>query len=306
MPVDQTMNTVIDWRSEYAGSSRDVVIDGWRFHYREAGCGPPVLFVHGNPTWSFFWRDYLRELSTTHRTIAVDHIGCGHSDKPRCYDYRLSRHVANLGQFIDRLDLRDITLVGHDWGGAIGLGAVIEREDRVSRLVFFNTGLFPPPFFPLRIRVCRTPWMGTMAVRGFNLFARAARSMAAANPAKLSPEFKAGIIAPYDSWANRIAIDRFVRDIPTGRESPTWKLLEQIETSSRRFHNHPVCLIWGMRDWCFRPECLERIIALFPHAEVHRIGNAGHWVVEEAKDQTIPIMRKFLNVDVRRMMAAEA
>jgi haloalkane dehalogenase len=114
-----------DWRSLYPFASHWIEIDGHRLHYLDEGSGPPVLLVHGNPTWSFYWREAVKALRATHRVIAVDHIGCGLSDKPSpCdYPYRLARRVADLGRLIEALDLADLALVAHDWGGAIGMGA---------------------------------------------------------------------------------------------------------------------------------------------------------------------------------------
>jgi haloalkane dehalogenase len=293
------MTSTVDWRSQYPFSSKYLSLGAVRYHYVDEGKGRPVLFVHGNPTWSFFWRDYIRCLSPVCRAIAVDHIGCGFSDKPQTYDYSLARHIENLCQLIDQLALNDITLVGHDWGGAIGMGAALQRPDRFSRLIFFNTATFPPPFFPLRIRACRMPVVGSLAVRGLNLFARAAVHMAVEDRSSLTDEFRAGIGAPYNSWRNRIGIERFVRDIPTTKSHPTWQMLERIEQGCRRFADRPTCLVWGMRDWCFRPSCLDRMILLFPQAQIHRIMNAGHWVAEEAKDQVLPIIRTFLEPTTR-------
>ncbi len=111
------------WRSLYPFQSRELVVGGHRYRYLDEGQGEVLLLVHGNPTWSFYWRNIIPRLAHKYRLVAVDHMGCGLSDKPRYYPYRLNQHVDNLSQFVKRLDLQRITLVGHDWGGAIGLGA---------------------------------------------------------------------------------------------------------------------------------------------------------------------------------------
>jgi haloalkane dehalogenase len=251
--------------------------------------------VHGNPTWSFFWRNLILGLRDQYRAVAVDHLGCGLSDKPQRYPYTLQQHTANLVRLVDELDLQRITLLVHDWGGAIGLGAALERPARFTRLVLFNTGAFPPPFVPLRIRVCRTPVFGTLAVRGLNLFARAALSMAMSEPARLTPAIKSGLLAPYDSWANRVAIQQFVRDIPFTRLHPTWRTLEVLEERLPTLASRPTQMIWGMRDWCFKPLCLDRLLRVFSTAEVHRLADAGHYVVEDAHEQIVPLVRAFLD-----------
>lgn len=267
-------------------------LEGLKYHYLDEGAGPPLLFVHGNPTWSFYWRNLILGLREKYRCIAVDHIGCGLSDKPQDYRYTLSQHIANLKALIEKLDLHEATLVAHDWGGAIGLGAVLDLPERFSRIVLFNTGAFPPPFIPWRIGICKTPLFGDIALRGLNGFARLALKMAVEKP--LPREVKAGLIAPYDSWAHRIATLRFVQDIPLSPRHPTWQVLERIEAGLPSLANRPIQLIWGMRDWCFRPECLERFRKHWPNAEAHPFEEAGHYVVEDAKDQVLPLMREFL------------
>ena len=134
-----------DWRSLYPFESHELWLDSLRYHYLDEGSGEPLLMVHGNPTWSFYWRNLILALRDDYRTIAPDHIGCGLSDKPENYCYTLAQHIDNLVQLIRELDLTNITLLAHDWGGSIGLGAALELPERFSRIVLFNTAAFPPP-----------------------------------------------------------------------------------------------------------------------------------------------------------------
>src|SRR5262249_12252675 len=122
-----------------------------RLHYLDEGAGQPLLFVHGNPTWSFYWRNLILGLRDQFRCVAVDHIGCGLSDKPQQYDYSLQQRIDDLVELVEPLELKQATLVAHDWGGAIGLGTVLRLPDRFGRIVLFDTGAFPPPFVPSRI-----------------------------------------------------------------------------------------------------------------------------------------------------------
>ena len=283
-----------DWRPLYPFASHELRLEGLRYHYVDEGSGRPLLFVHGNPTWSFHWRRLIEALRGRFRAVAPDHIGCGLSDKPQDYPYTLARHIENLVQLVEHLDLSDITLVAQDWGGPIGLGAALARPERFSRIVLFNTGAFPPPYVPPRIRICRTPLLGTLAIRGLNLFLRAALVMTVEDRSCLTPAVRAGILAPYDSWANRVAIDGFVRDIPLTRRHPTWRTLADIEAGLPSLADRPALFIWGMRDWCFRPQCLERLIESFPNAKVHRLETAGHWVMEEAHDRILTLVQGFL------------
>ncbi len=287
--------TAADWRRLYPFSSQYASVDGYRLHYLDEGAGGHVfLMVHGNPTWSFYWRNLVAAWRDRFRVVVPDHLGCGLSDKPQRYGYSLQQHTANLVELIEFLDLSHITLFAHDWGGAIGLNAVRACPERFERFVLFNTGSFPPPRVPRRIAVCRTPLLGTIALRGFNLFARAAQHMATCHPRGLHADVLAGLIAPYDSWSNRVAIQAFVSDIPLTRRHLTYTELEKLESFLPTVRDKPTQLIWGMRDWCFDKTCLERFRLLLPEAAVHRIDDAGHWVVEDAPDQIIQVVNEFL------------
>ncbi len=243
---------------------------------------PTIVCVHGNPTWSFTYREIVNGQRESSRVIAVDNMGCGLSDKPQHYPYNLDRHIDNLVGLIQTLDLRRITFVVHDWGGAIGLGAAVRVPERVSGLVVLNTAAFPPPYFPWRIRACRIPIIGNWAMRQLNLFARAALVMTINRLPRLPEDVASGLIAPYDSWHNRVAIARFVQDIPTRATQQTWQRLVAIQQALTRLGDRPIELVWGMQDWCFRPECLDRFEAIWPDAKVTRLNDVGHYVMEEA------------------------
>jgi haloalkane dehalogenase len=283
-----------DWRPLYPFCSRYLSLGSLRYHYVDEGAGEPLVFVHGNPTWSFYWRNLILGLKDQYRCLAVDHIGCGLSDKPQDYPYTLAQHTENLCSFIEQLDLRGVTMLVHDWGGAIGLGAAIKLKERIKRLVIFNTGAFPPPFVPARIAACRTPIVGRIALRGMNLFARAALSMAVEKPERMTPEVQAGLLAPYDDWANRVAIWRFVRDIPFTKSHPTYATLAALDQQLPTLAELPIALIWGMRDWCFRPECLRRFQAVYSQAETHELADCGHYVIEDGYERIVPILKRFL------------
>lgn len=287
------------WRRLYPFASRELVIDGLRCHYVDEGRGPPLLLVHGNPTWSFYWRSLLTGLSDAHRLVAPDQIGCGLSEKPprSRYPYTLRRRINDLCRLIERLDLRSITLVAHDWGGAVGMGAAVEMPERFERFVLMNTAAFPAPHCPWRIRICRAPLLGPLAVQGLNLFARAALVMATARQAGLPSEVRDGLLAPYDSWRHRAAIYHFVRDIPLSPRHESYATLARVASRLGRFEDHPFCFFWGMRDWCFTPWFLDQWLARFPRAEVHRFADAGHYVLEDAAERIIPSLRTFLQAD---------
>jgi haloalkane dehalogenase len=243
--------------------------------------------VHGNPTWSFAWRKLVAALSHNHRVIAIDHLGCGFSEKPQQPRlYTLQSHIHRLGQLVQLLDLQNISLFAHDWGGAIGMGCAALHAHRFHRFVLMNTGAFRSTAIPLRIAVCRIPLLGQLGVQGLNLFSRAATVMAVAKP--LSAAAKAGYLAPYNSWASRIAVRQFVHDIPLNQTHPSYATLCQVEQGLAQFKDHPVQLIWGMQDWCFTPhEFLAGFQARFPKANTLKLHDASHYVFEDAPEALI-------------------
>ncbi len=290
------MTRSADWRGLYPFASHAIDVGGHRYHYLDEGAGATLLLVHGNPTWSFYWRELVKALRGRYRLIVPDHVGCGLSDKPRpeAYSYRLAQRIEDLRCLIEHLRLEQITLLAHDWGGAIGMGAAVEMPQRFARFVLFNSAAFAAQRIPWRIRVCRTPLLGRLGVQGLNLFARAALRMAVAKPERITPAVRAGLLAPYDTWQHRTAIDRFVGDIPLAPRHPSYDTLARIEAGLAQFRDRPTCLIWGMRDWCFTPHFLARFLEFFPAAEVHRLADAGHYVVEDAYEQIVPILERFL------------
>ncbi len=284
------------WKEQYPFPSNYVSVGNYRQHYIDQGdeSNETLLMVHGNPTWSFYWRHLVTDLSNHYRTIAIDHLGCGLSDKPTNYDYCLENHIQNTCALVEKLDLKNVTLLAHDWGGAIGMGSLLKLKDRFSRIVLFNTAAFPPPYIPFRIRVCRWPVFGQIALQGFNLFARAAVTMGTERKGGLRQATADGLLAPYDNWQNRTAIYRFVKDIPLSPSHRTWRVLDEIETRLVEVKDLPIHLIWGMKDWCFRPECLDRLVTHWPNAEVTKFETAGHYVVEDEAERITPIVQKFL------------
>lgn len=293
-----------DWRQLCPFASHWADLPGGRMHYLDEGpqaasdnAAPTLLFVHGNPTWSFHWRRLIEALRPSYRCVAPDHMGCGLSEKPSRL-LTLDDHINNLCALIGQLRLERVTLVAQDWGGAIGLGAMQQAPERLERIVLFNTGAFPPRYIPWRIRVCRIPVLGRLGVQGANLFSLAALRMTLARRKSLEPVVAAGYLAPYDTWSNRRGVYGFVHDIPNGENHPTWQTLATIERRLPAFADRPIALIWGMRDWCFRPDCLDRFLEAWPHAEAHRLTDIGHWVVEDAPDEAQAIVEEFVGRSV--------
>ncbi|MCP4783215.1 MAG: alpha/beta fold hydrolase [Fuerstiella sp.] len=268
-------------------------IDGRFIHFVDQGQGPVLLMVHGNPTWSFAWRRLVRDLSSEYRVIVIDHLGCGFSEKPQTDEYALDNHIGRLVAFVEQLDLNDVTLFAHDWGGAIGMGCAGRVPDRFRRFVLMNTAAFRSQRIPLRIAVCRIPLLGTIALRAWNLFSLAALWMAAEQP--LSPAARKGLIAPYDNWANRVAVKEFVHDIPLQQSHRSYAALKAVEDGLKQFQHSPMLLVWGMKDWCFSPEFYREFCERFPEAERHPITDAGHYIFEDAHDELLTTAREFLH-----------
>ena len=287
------------------GSHFLTLAEGLRYHYVDESTGtedrPVLLMVHGNPTWSYFWRSLITKFRDQHRCIAPDHIGCGLSDKPdeAEYPFTLEQRITDLVQLIEHLDLKRITLIVHDWGGAIGMGAATRLPDRFEQFVFMNTSAFRNTDCPIRIRLCRLPFFGRLAIQGLNLFSHGTLWMATANRKKLSRAVRSALLAPYNSWDNRLAIYRFVQDIPLLPRHPSYETLKKVEESLPMFREHPVCLIWGMLDWCFSPEYLKLFLQFFPEADVHRLEKAHHLVLEDAPEEVAAALETFLQTTSR-------
>ena len=267
---------------------------GPRMHYLDVGTGETLLFLHGNPTWSFYWRNLIHEYSSRYRCIAPDHVGMGLSDKPQEYKYQLEQHVENMVQLITALDLHDITLVVHDWGGPIGYATALRLPERFRRFVVFNTmsrmGNFPPS-----IRYLRIPMLGPAFVRGWNGFVKYALSKGTSKPKTLRGPIADGYKAPYNSWANRVAIQAFVDDIPLEDDHPTKGFGEALQRQLPDLGEHPHLIIWGDQDFVFHHYFRDCWIEDMPEAEVHVLPDANHLVVEDATTQIIPLMTDFLD-----------
>ncbi len=282
-PSGDGPSTIPAWLKEiYPFTPRRFDTGSGAMSYLDEGSGDEaVVMVHGNPTWSFFYRNVVLALRGHLRCIVPDHLGCGLSDKPQDYHYTLGNHIANLTALLASLKLRRIHLIVHDWGGPIGLGTLLPQADKLGRVVILNTAAFADTVIPLRIRLCRAPILGEVIVRGFNGFARPATWMAVTQP--LPAVVKRGFLFPYDSWANRIATHRFVRDIPTGRGEPSDAALAAIEAQLPLLREKSVRIIWGGQDFCFNRHYFDRWVKLLPGADATYLEHAGHYLLEDAR-----------------------
>lgn len=287
-------------KAPYPFKSHFLQIQGLRLHYLDEGVGDPLVMLHGNPTWSYFFRNVVEAVRANYRAIVPDHIGCGLSDKPDDdhYHYTLSRRVDDLEALLDHLNLKEnLTLIVHDWGGMIGLAFACRHPKRVRRLVILNTAGFLLPAekaFPWAIWPFRKTPLGAILVRGFNVFCRgAARWCVARRP--LEPTVRTKYLAPYNSWKNRIAVLRFVQDVPIEPTDPTYPLVRDVGAKLKEICQVPTLIAWGMRDFVFDRGFLAEWQKRVPNAEYHFFPTAGHYLLEDAGPEVIKSITDFLS-----------
>jgi haloalkane dehalogenase len=272
---------------------------GIRMHWLDEGAGDPVVMVHGNPSWSFYYRALVRELSRDHRCIVPDHVGCGLSDKPgdESYTYTLKSRVDDLDALLEHAGVRErVTLVVHDWGGMIGHAWAVRHPERVARIVVLNTAAFhlpPSKRFPALLRLARDFRAGAWLVERHNAFARGATWLGVTRR-KLAPEVSEGLVAPYEPRDSRIATLRFVQDIPLAPGDRAYDLVTETENKLAVLADRPMLVCWGMKDFVFDRHFLAEWRRRFPKAEVHEYPDAGHYVLEDAVEDVVPQVRDFI------------
>ena len=293
-PVD-----ISDLRHLYPFESHYLDINGLKYHYVDEGSGEPLVMVHGNPTWSFYFRELISKLSPAYRTIVPDHLGCGLSDKPdiRTYGFGLEDRVNDLERLLDHLNIgQDITLVLHDWGGMIGMAYAIRHPQSIRRLVLFNTYAFLPPGayrVPLSGHFIRRAGpLASLAVLGFNLFSIGALYLGSRKG--LAGDVKRGLTAPYNCWHHRRAVLRFVQDIPLDPKNDSYRLAKTVDQNLKLFSDTPLLICWGEHDFVFNHSFFDEWLRRFPGAEAHRFSDAGHYVLEDVPEKIIPLVRDFL------------
>jgi cis-3-alkyl-4-acyloxetan-2-one decarboxylase len=296
------MTTTVDispFAHLYPFKSHFADINGLRYHYIDEGAGDPVLMLHGNPTWSFYYRALIKKLSPRYRVICPDHIGCGLSDKPSAkeYGYRLENRADDVAELMSQLGIKEnLTLIVHDWGGFIGCLYALRHLETIRRVVITNTAAFLKPAgkpLPLRLWLLRylTP-LAVPAVLGGNLFCRAALVMAPRK--RLAPDVKKGLIAPYNTWANRIATLKFVQDIAVSPSDPSYSAGRFLEENLHRLKGRPMLICWGKHDFVFDDTYYNEWRRRFPEAECHLFENAGHYVLEDEPEKVPAVIDAFL------------
>ena len=278
-------------KGEYPFNPHFHLLNKEKIHYIDEGSGEVLLMLHGNPTWSFFYRNLAKYFSLNqYRVVVPDHLGCGLSSKPQDYDYTLENHIENTISLIEKLKLTNITLIVHDWGGAIGMGVATRHPELIKKIVVMNTAAFRSMEIPWRINILRNP-VGEWFIRTFNGFAGPATTMAVTK--KLTNDVKKGFVLPYDNFESRIATAKFVRDIPMNEKHPTYKTLSTIEAKLKSL-KVPVLILWGEQDFCFTMNFQKRWLEIFPKAKVRTYPDAGHYLVEDKTAEVINEIEIFL------------
>lgn len=282
-----------DWldASLYPFTSHVLPTDAGRMHYVDEGAGPPIVLLHGNPTWSFLYRDLIHQLTPAYRCVAPDYIGFGRSDKPADATYEPSAQAARVEALITQLDLHDITLVMHDWGGPIGLSYALQHPGRVRRIVIANSWMWPlhdDVRVALFSRLAGSA-LGRAAIMRYNAFARIVLPLAFADRSRLSERAFHHYVAPLAAPSDRMGSWAFPRAL---RSETSW--LASLWRRRAPLERMPMLIVWGLRDPAFRIRHLQRWMDAFPHARVHPLPGVGHYVPEEAPDAFSRFVTSFL------------
>lgn len=268
-------------------------VDGAQMHYVDEGHGKPLVLLHGTPSWSFLYRDVIKALSPHYRCIAPDHLGFGLSDKPEQAAYHPKDHARRLRALIEHLQLRDLTLIVHDFGGPIGLSYALEQPSNVRSLVLFNTWLWslrgePLPEFAGRTSVGP---IGKFFFQQLNFEARVVFKSVWGDKAKLSAALHQQYIKPFPQPSDRQAMLVLARALLNGSD---W--YEELWQQRERIKDIPTLLLWGQKDLIFKQHHLARWQKLFAHAQTVIFPHAGHFVQEEECTAVGPIISQFLTL----------
>lgn len=275
-------------------------IDGVDMHFVDEGSGEPVVMVHGDPTWGYLYRNFIPVLSQRRRCVVPDQMGMGKSANPQERSlYRLQQHRANLEALLLHLDLHDITLVLHDWGGPVGLGVATRHPERIKRLVLMNTWAFVPwpggPF-PRLLELIRSE-RGEAFVLQKNGYLEPALRGTTYHSEQLTKIVMEAYRAPYPTPESRLALLCWSRDIPVQETDVSYAEMKQIEQGLSQFSRIPILLVWGMKDPVLSVSVLHRWQQLYPHATTHELEDASHFLQEDAPERVVQWIEAFLDAN---------
>lgn len=289
------------YKQLYDFSPNYTSVAGHNMHYLDEGAGAPLVMLHGNPSWSFMYRELIKTMRPTHRVIAPDHIGCGLSDKPsdNKYKYTLEQRINDLESLLEQLEIRkNITLVVHDWGGLIGAGYAVRHPDRVAKLVILNSSAFNVPNgkeLHWTLRFCSQSALAVVLIEKMNAFS-VASTLLGVRKHRMPSLVKKAYKAPYHSVSSRRAVVRFIQDIPFEESHLTNRTIQEISDSLYHLNKKPMMICWGEKDFIFDLDFLREWKRRFPRAEVKRFPGAGHYVLEDETEAVCGNIKEFLRI----------
>lgn len=276
---------------EYPFTDQYIQLEAGKMHYVDVGEGETLLFIHGTPTWSFLYRKYIQALSKNYRCIAIDHIGFGLSEKSADFDGTPQSHSQNLTAFIEKLDLTDITLVVHDFGGPIGLSSAIQNHHRVKQIVLFNTWLWGTKNNPQAQKVNKliNSAIGKFMYLWLNVSPKLLIKQGISDKKNLTKEIHAQYIKPFPDKASRLSLWNIGRSLVGSSDwyQEQWEKLDVLA-------NKPWLVLWGRKDTFITTEYLQKWKQRLPKSEVKEY-EAGHFLQEENPTETIEAIEEFMN-----------
>lgn len=274
----------------YPFENRYIQLSSGKMHYIDEGEGALLLFIHGTPTWSFLYRDFISALSKNYRCIAVDHIGFGLSEKPEHFDGKPQSHAENLSIFMEELDLKDVTLVVHDFGGPIGLGAAIHNSDRIRQIVLFNSWLWETKSNPSVQKVDRliNSRIGKFLYLRMNFSPRVLIKQGVYDKKKLTKKVHQQYINPFPSKKSRQSLLKIAKSLSASSKwyQEQWENLHFLESK-------PWLILWGKKDAFITLEDLEKWKKRLPNAKVSTY-DCGHFLQEEKAPELISEIDDFM------------
>ncbi len=281
---------------QYPFKSRFLPLKNGTMHYLDEGVGDVILFIHGTPTWSFLYREFIKHFSKDYRCIAIDHLGFGLSDKPSAFDGTPESHSRNLIEFIERLSLRNITLVVHDFGGPIGLAAANCTPEKFDRIVLFNTWLWETKSDPSvqKINKIVNSWIGKVLYKNFNFSPKVLFKQGFYNKQILRSEIHAHYLHPFSKKNDRMSLLKLAKSL---LGSSAWYERQSKKITSLK--GKPWLILWGTKDTFLTLQSLSKWNRLIPDAHV-RLIPSGHFVQEESPKLSIYELENFLNIEVSK------
>lgn len=279
--------------SEYPFKSKFVDLDGDNtMHYIDEGSGEVLLFVHGTPTWSFDYRNLIKSLSTNYRCIAIDHIGFGLSDKPADYQYTVENHCANLSKFIDLLNLKQINIIVHDFGGPIGLGYAVDHPENINKIIAFNTWIWSSegePEYEKMKSFLKSPLLPFL-YKWMNFSPKVLLPSMYAKQEKLSNKIKAHYVKPFSSSKERNGALGFAKSLLSEQ-----KYFESIWNKKNSICNKNTLFIWGLKDKVFPEYYLKKFQQSFSKSKSTIFPECGHFPHETEPKAVLNSIKEFLN-----------